>query len=402
MGQREVKDTKPLDSLKLKLKSVKDQVIVITGATSGIGLVTARMAAEKGAKLVLAGMDKEALESLAEDLSKESSQNVVYLETDVSKEEEVEKLAEKAIESFGGFDTWVNNAAVAIYGHVTDVPIEEARELFETNYWGTVYGSLAAINHFKEKESPGALINMGSVVGNRTFPIQGTYSSSKFAVHSITDALRMEAEKDHIPVVISQIHPARVDTPYGDHAASHIDKAPSHDGMMYPPESVAEAVLHAAEHPVRDVYVGGQSKMISVMGALMPRFTDRFMERSVYKTNYDETRESGSPMDSTLYGEGEELKERGNNSGWRRKGSWMVKGKKHPLLFWIPLIGLALTIVTLFMPASLKKKEMRKAKKAMHKKKVKAMVKHPKEAYKIEKTMLKHPKTAAKIEKVLM
>lgn len=96
-------------------------------------------------------MDKEALESLAEDLSKESSQNVVYLETDVSKEEEIEKLAEKAIESFGGFDTWVNNAAVAIYGHVTDVPIEEARELFETNYWGTVYGSLAAINHFKEK-----------------------------------------------------------------------------------------------------------------------------------------------------------------------------------------------------------------------------------------------------------
>lgn len=402
MAQREVKDTKPLNSLKLQLKSLKDQVIVITGATSGIGLVTARMAADKGAKLVLASNDKEALDNVAEELSKTSSQNIVYVETDVSKEEDIEKLAEKAREAFGGFDTWVNNAAVAIYGHVTDVPIEEARELFDTNYWGTVYGSLAALNHFKTKDTAGALINIGSLVGNRTFPIQGTYSSSKFAVHSITDALRMEAEKDHIPVVISQIHPARVDTPYGDHAASHIDKAPSHDGMMYPPESVAEAILHAAEHPVRDMYVGGQSKMLSIMGALMPRFTDRFQEKSVYKTNYDESREAGSPSESTLYGEGEQLKERGNNSGWTRKGSLMVKAKKHPLLVWVSLLGLLLSILTVFTPSSLKKKEMRKMKKGLRRKKTIAMFKHPKAAYKAEKAALKHPKAAYKIEKSLM
>ncbi|MDZ7834978.1 MAG: hypothetical protein U5K84_06210 [Alkalibacterium sp.] len=88
----------------------------------------------------------------------------------------------------------------------------------------------------------------------------------------------MEAEKDHIPVVVTQIHPARVDTPYTDHAASYIDKAPSHDGMMYPPETVAEAILHAAEHPVRDMYVGTRSKLMSLMGAIMPRFTDRFLK----------------------------------------------------------------------------------------------------------------------------
>ncbi|MCC5894716.1 MAG: SDR family NAD(P)-dependent oxidoreductase [Alkalibacterium sp.] len=401
MEQKEVRDTKPLNSLKLQLKSLKDQVIVITGATSGIGLVTARMAAKKGAKLVLAGRENEALMKLAEELIKDRAE-VTVMEMDVSKKEDVDKLAQKAITEFGGFDTWVNNAAVALYGHVTDIPVEEARRLFDTNYWGTVYGSLAALDHFKGKETPGALINMGSVAGNRTFPIQGTYSSSKFAVHSITDALRMEAEKDHIPVVIAQIHPARVDTPYADHAASYISNMPSHDAMMYPPESVAEAILYAAEHPVRDMYVGGQSKMLSLMGALAPRFTDHFMEKSVYKTNYDESRSADSPDQSVLHGKGEELKERGSNSGWTRKGSYMVKAKKHPFLFWIPFIGLLLTLLTLFLPSSYKKKKMRKVKKAFHKNKAKAMFKHPKHAYKMEKAMLKHPKTAMKIEKALM
>lgn len=369
MEQREMLDRKPLNSLKLPLKKVSDQVIVITGATSGIGLVTARMAAQKGAKLVLAGREEDSLRKLTEELETGAT-NVVYFVVDVSKKEEVDELAEKAIDAFGGFDTWINNAAVAIYGHVTDVPITEARELFDINYWGSLYGSLAAIEHYKDKETPGALINLGSVVGNRTFPIQGTYSSSKFAVHSITDALRMEAEKAHTPVVITQIHPARVDTPYSDHAASHIDKAPSHDGMMYPPESVAEAILYAAEHPVRDMYVGGQSKMMSLMGAIMPRFTDRFLEKFIYKTNYDESRDSDSPLQSTLYGEGEQLKERGeNNSGWRRKGSWMVKYKKHSALFIIPVIGLVMTLLSVGKMGKHKESKLDKLRKVLPKNK---------------------------------
>lgn len=280
---------------------------------------------------MISGRDEDALRTLAEELSSQGAQ-VVYVKADVSKEEDVNRLAQKAIEAFGGFDTWINNAAAAVYGHVTDIPIEVARKLFDINYWGVVYGSLAAVPHFKEKDSPGALINVGSVAGNRAFPLQGTYSSSKFAAHSFTDALRMEVEKDQLPVVVPQIHPARVDTPYTDHAASYIDKAPTHDAMMYPPESVAEAILYAAEKPQRDIYVGGQAKMLSLMGTLMPRVTDRYMEHSVYPTNYDAYREAESPDMSTLQGKGEELRERGTNKGWTRKGSWMVKMKKHPLL----------------------------------------------------------------------
>ncbi|SFC32890.1 NADP-dependent 3-hydroxy acid dehydrogenase YdfG [Alkalibacterium subtropicum] len=381
--QCEIKDRKPLNSLSLKLKKVKDQVVVITGATSGIGLVTARMAADKGAKLVLAGREKAALETLTDELSEKTE--AVYFEMDVSKEEEVKQLAEKAVEAFGGFDTWVNNAAVAIYGHLTDIPIVDARELFEINYWGTVYGSLAAIDHFREKETAGALINMGSVLGNRTFPIQGTYSSSKFAVHSFTDALRMEAEKEHLPVVVTQIHPARVDTPYPTHAASYIDKAPSHDGMMYPPESVATSILYAAEHPVRDMYVGGQSKVMSLMGALLPRLTDRYLEKSIYSTNYDESGDAESPLQSTLYGEGEQLNERGDSSGRTRKGSWMVKAKKHPLLFLVPLTIVGVTSLSFLLFSGKKKTKAQKIKEAYRMKKTKVMFKHPKQAWKYGK-----------------
>lgn len=392
--QREIRDRKPLNSLPLKLKNLKDQVIVITGATSGIGLVTARLAAGKGAKLVLGGREKAALVTLADEFESKGAE-VIYVEMDVSKEEEVKQLAEKAVDAFGGFDTWVNNAAVAIYGHLTDVPIVEARELFEINYWGTVYGSLAAVEHFKNKETAGALINMGSVLGNRTFPIQGTYSSSKFAVHSFTDALRMEVEKAHLPVVVSQIHPARVNTPYTEHAASFIDKAPSHDGMMYPPESVAESILYAAEHPVRDMYVGSQSKVMSLLGALMPRFTDRYLEKSIYDTNYAESHDAEGPLQSSLYGEGEQLKERSErNVGWTRKGSLLVKAKKHPLLFAVPLTIVTVSGLAILIFGGKKTGRSRKLKKAYQMKKNRMLLKHPGKVWKFWKMKRKFKRLA--------
>lgn len=385
MTQYGVKDTKPLDSMKLPLKKLDDQVIVLTGATSGIGLLTARMAAKRGAKLVLAARDEEALSKLAEELGTKEAQ-VVYLKTDVSKEEDVKKLAQKAREAFGGFDTWVNNASVSIYGHLTEVPIDEARKLFETNYWGVVYGSLEAVKHYQEKDEPGALINIASVAGHHAFPIMGTYSSSKYAVRGFTDGLRMDVEKQQIPAVVTQIHPARVNTPYPDNAASYIDKAPTHDAMMYPPESVAESILYAAEHPVRDMFVGGQSKMVALMGAVMPRVTDRYMEKVEYNHNYDDARVAAPPEESTLHGNGTELQERGTNTGWIRKKSWMVEAKTHPNVTKGILAGAGV----LAAGALLWKKYNSLSNYDRVKGKLKA---------KTAGKMLKHPKTSAKILK---
>jgi len=123
----------------MKLKKLKDQTIVITGATSGIGLATARMAARAGASVVLSGRSAEALESVCEEIEAAGGKAAAVV-ADVSNPEDVRRLAEEAVRRFGGFDTWVNNAGVSIYGNVFDIPIEDQRKLFETNYWGVVTG----------------------------------------------------------------------------------------------------------------------------------------------------------------------------------------------------------------------------------------------------------------------
>src|SRR3712207_1569568 len=153
----------------MKLKKVSEQTIVITGATSGIGLTTARMAAEKGAKLVLIARNEDALRRLTDELNKENTR-AIYFAADVADENALRRVAEAAVEAFGGFDTWVNNAGVSIYGKILETPIEDMRRLFETNFWGVVYGSLVAAEYLKT--TGGALINVGSVLSDRAIPIQ--------------------------------------------------------------------------------------------------------------------------------------------------------------------------------------------------------------------------------------
>lgn len=179
----------------------------------------------------------------------------------------------------------------------------------------------------------GALINIGSILSNRVSPIQGAYSATKYALKEFTDGLRVELEKEGAAVSITQIYPYRIDTPYTDHATSYIDKHPTHRKIIYPPESVAEAILYATAHPVRDIYVGTWSKFYSLLAAIMPRFTDRYMGTLFYKTAYDPDRPSKPPHEGNLYEPKEEMNERGHsNIGWVRPKSLMVKAKKHPLL----------------------------------------------------------------------
>lgn len=377
MKQREVATGMPLNSMKLKLKPLKDQVMVITGATSGIGLTTARMAADKGAKLVLAARNEEALSILEKEMAVRGTE-AVYVVADVSKEEDIDKIAQKAIDTFGRFDTWLNSAAVTIYGHSEEIPVEDMRHLFDVNFWGIVYGTRRAIAHYKERNEPGSIINMGSVAGNRAFPVQSIYSASKHAIRGFTDAIRMELEKEKAPVVLSQIHPARVDTPYTDHATSYINKKPTHKGMLYPPESVAEAILDVAEHPKRDMYVGSQAKFFSIVGMMYPRMTDYMMEINTYQTNYDEDRDAPAPEAGNLYESKEDLYERGTNIGWHRPKSLWVKVRTNPgVTAAVVTAGVALVALAgLEMSMGSKTKKAIMAKKKLEMKKLMKMAKH--------------------------
>ncbi|WP_210116072.1 SDR family oxidoreductase [Hymenobacter wooponensis] len=329
-----------MNSMNLKLKPLHQQTIVITGASSGIGLVTARMAAKEGARVVLAARNAEALRQLAQEINSQGGQ-ALAVPTDVGSEEDMMRLAAAAQAEFGGFDTWVNNAGVSIFGHCDEVSIPDMERMFATNFWGTVYGSRLAVQHYKQRQEPGALINIGSFFGDRATPVQSTYCASKHALHGWTNALRMELEVEKAPVSVTLIHPGRIDTPYNEHAQSYFEQQVAHRGMVYPPEAVAEAILFAAAHPKRDMYVGFQAKALTLAGHLAPRIMDKVMEALIYPTQLDPKRPSRNAETSALHKAGYGLHERGSHEGWFRSRSLYVKAEKHPLLAAAAVAGLS-------------------------------------------------------------
>ena len=267
--------------MSVKLRNISEQVMVITGATSGIGLTTARMAAEQGARLVLAARSTDALDQLASELRKQGTQ-VCTVAADVGEPGDVERIGRAAMERFGRIDTWVNNAGISIYGRIEDIPREDQHRLFQTNVWGVVNGSLEAVKHMKGRGG-GAIINLGSEASDRAIPLQGIYSASKHAVKGFTDALRMELAEDKAPISVTLIKPAAVDTMFTVHAKNFMDKEPALPAPIYAPEIVAEAILYAAQHPKRDVFVGAMSKALSVGGLTVPRLIDRYMRASMFQ-----------------------------------------------------------------------------------------------------------------------
>src|SRR5215207_3805846 len=255
----------------VKLKKLSEQVVVITGASSGIGLVTAREAARRGAKLVLVARAEDSLRQLAGEINSAGGA-AIHVAADVGREEDVRRVAEEALARFGRIDTWVNNAGVSIYGRILDTPFEDMRRLYETNFWGVVYGSVVAAEILRQRG--GALINVGSTVSDRAIPLQGVYSSSKHAVKGFTDALRMELEEAGAPVSVTLIKPAAINTPFPQHAKNYTEHEPKLPAPVYPPEEVASVILHAAQRPMRDVYVGGAGPAMSVFSRFAPRLMD--------------------------------------------------------------------------------------------------------------------------------
>ncbi|MBA3686141.1 MAG: SDR family oxidoreductase [Planctomycetes bacterium] len=263
----------------ITLKPLADQVIVITGATSGIGLATARLAAARGAKVVLNARAEDGLREVADGI-RAAGGDVAWFAGDVASSQDMDGLAEAAIRAYGRIDTWVNNAGISVYGRLEETPLAEKRRLFDVTFWGVVNGAASALPHLRRQG--GALINIGSVVGERAIPLQGAYVAAKHAVKGYTDTLRMELEEQGAPVVVTLIKPTSIDTPFTDHARNHLDVQPKLPAPVYAPEVVARTILFCATHPRRDVLVGGGGKAFSLMEKFAPRLTDRLMKRTLF------------------------------------------------------------------------------------------------------------------------
>src|SRR3954462_4105003 len=278
-------------------KALKDQVIVITGASSGIGLATARMAAKRGARVVMAARNETDLNNAAEEI-RANGGRVVAVPTDVSDENAVDRLGEAALLEFGAIDTWVNNAGLSIYGKLTEVPLADKRKLFDINFWGVGHGCRPAIRLMKHRG--GVLINIGSEVSDVAIPLQGIYSASKHAVKGYTDALRMELDHDNVPIAVTLVKPSAINTPYPEHARNYLaEGVPALPPPRYKPEAVAEAILRCAERPVRDVVVGGAGRMQIAMGHLAPRLADKVIGGAMWNQQkaYDRTQPREGNLD---------------------------------------------------------------------------------------------------------
>ncbi|HZH44835.1 MAG TPA: SDR family oxidoreductase [Lysobacter sp.] len=271
--------------MKPALKPLHEQVMVITGASSGIGLCTALLAAEHGAKVALVARSDDVLEMIAAEI-REAGGDALPLPADVADREQLEAVAADTVATFGRIDSWVNNAGVSVYGRLDQVSDADHRRLFETNFWGVVYGSLVALPYLRRQG--GALINMGSEASDAFVPLQGMYVASKHAVKGFTDALRTEVEQvDGAPVSITLIQPTAVNTPYPQHARNYLEHEPKLPGPQIDPHRVAQAILDAATLGGRDVRVGAMAVMNTALSKLLPRVMDRIARSYVRRQQSD-------------------------------------------------------------------------------------------------------------------
>jgi short-subunit dehydrogenase len=279
-----------------KLKRLRDQVIVITGASSGIGLTTAEMAAEQGARVVLNARNEGDLRAAVDRITSRGGR-ATYMVGDVAEPAAMDMVASHAIDVFGGFDTWVNNAGIGIFGRLTEVPLPDKYRVFDVNFWGVVHGCRAAVQHLRDRG--GAIVNIGSVVSDYAIPLQGIYVASKHAVKGYTDVLRLELEEEGAPIAVSLVKPSAINTPYLEHARNYMEAEPEFPPPVYAPEEVARTILHCAEQPTREVVVGGAGKILTVMNTVAPRLTDRYMERVMVRQQMgDGPRTEGDSLDS--------------------------------------------------------------------------------------------------------
>lgn len=328
--------------MSLALKPLNQQVIVITGATSGIGLATAQAAAKQGARLVLVARNDESLSKIEQQVN-ESGGKAIHVTADVSKRGDLQRVAHEAIRHFDGFDTWVNNAGVSIWGKLEEVSDEDHHRLFDINFWGVVYGSLVAAEHLKQ--CGGALINVGSVASDIALPLQGMYSASKHAIRGFTDALRMELEEAKAPISVTLIKPTSINTPLPQHAKNYMDKEPKLPDPVYPPEEVANAILHAATHPLRDVYVGGGGRVLSAFGETLPRAMDWIGENVLMNQEY--RNEPPRNPRGTLYEPGANGQVHGDHPGYVMKTSMYTRAALHPMITGTILAAIGMGAVAL-------------------------------------------------------
>ncbi len=263
-----------------KFKRLEDQVLVITGASSGLGLALARHAAWRGARVVLASRNEAALKAITEEIRAQGG-NALYAVADVSRASDVSRIADTAIGGYGRIDTWINNAGVTLFGETLLADTEDERRVFEVNCWGSVLGCREAVRRMGQ--AGGVIINIGSFASERSLPLQAAYSASKHALKGYTDTLRLELQRAGLPTSICLLKPGAIDTPFFDHSGNLMDCKAKPAGAPFSPRVIARATLACAERPRRELTVGGSVRVLEIVSHCFPSLTDWGMRRFMFE-----------------------------------------------------------------------------------------------------------------------
>jgi NAD(P)-dependent dehydrogenase (short-subunit alcohol dehydrogenase family) len=254
---------------------LSDQVVVITGASQGIGREPALLLARAGANGVVAARNREALDELALEVNRLGGQAEV-VPTDVADFAQVQALGARAMERFGRIDTWVNDAAVSVYATVEQMAPEEMERLIAVNLLGQMYGCKVAVSHMKPRRF-GRIVNVGSALSERAVPLQSAYVASKHGVQGFSEALRLELEHEDAGIDVVLILPSSINTPLFSSARSKMGVEPMPVPPVYEPRVAAQAICHAAENGGREVVAGGWGKLLILAQRLSPSLLDRYM-----------------------------------------------------------------------------------------------------------------------------
>jgi len=296
-------------------KALNEQVVVITGASSGIGHCAARAFSARGARLVVGARRNDRLNALVHDITQTGGQ-AIAVPMDVTQREQVDELARTAVERFGRIDTWINNAGVSVYALFDKLDVEEIRRVMEVNFMGTVQGIRAALPILKN-QGEGTIINLGSLAGKRGFPLQTAYTASKFAITSLGEALRAELHRQWPGIKICTVSPPPINTPFFDNACSREGYAARPLPPVYPTERVVDALLGCALRPRREVNIGITKPFVlwnRVAGGLLDRALGRW---AIKRQLTDEPKSADAP--SNLFTPSPYTREHGDWTRWARR-----------------------------------------------------------------------------------
>lgn len=294
-------------------KKIKDSVVVITGASSGIGRAAALEFARRGATVVVAARSESSLRAVVTACRDAGVQSLDF-PTDVTDERAVQRLALHAADHFGRIDVWVNAAAVTLFARFGEEPPDAYRRVIETNLFGTIHAARAVLPRFRE-QGHGVLINLSSVTTRAPQPYTSAYDITKSGIASLAESLREEL-LDAKDIHVCTILPATIDTPLFQHAANYTGRAIQAMAPVYPAEEVARAIVRCAEKPRREVVVGGAGLMMTLLRTISPGMTERLMARQVDKSHL--TDQPAEPTAGNLFGPLPALNE--VSGGWHSPG----------------------------------------------------------------------------------